>query len=405
MKMLERYEGAPVDSLRHATRQALIRLVDQAIDSKVDFVLLAGDIYDGDWRDYNTGLFFVQQMSKLASAHIPVLIIAGNHDAANKMTRQLRLPRGVQILSADSPTTVVWDQLGVAVHGQSFPRAAVTDDLSRSYPAPIPGLFNIGLLHTCAEGREGHDSYAPCSVDDLRRKGYDYWALGHIHQREILHQNPMIVFPGNTQGRSIRETGPKGCLRVQIPSSSAPTLEFLPLHSAQWEHLHIALNASSNVDSILEQVTQSLQQLIDKSADINLVARITLAGEWSRDRSWPDPDQWAGEIRSLATNLSGGSIWIEKVKTSLRWIDQGMDDAPTQLALHALLRQWQSLRSSDAPLQSIADSLKTLQNKLPPELALASGIDFTSPTQLRQLLDDVVPLLTELFRKAEESPA
>ena len=201
LRGLERYERAPVEAMQHATRRALVHLVDLALEEKVHFVLLAGDLWDGDWRDYNSGLFFVQQMARLHDSRIPVFLIAGNHDAANRMTRSLRLPDGVRVLDADAPETVLLADLGVALHGQSFAQYNITDDLSLRYPAARPGCFNIGMLHTSATGREGHERYAPCSVEGLLAKGYDYWALGHVHKREILYDDPLIVFPGNTQGR------------------------------------------------------------------------------------------------------------------------------------------------------------------------------------------------------------
>jgi DNA repair exonuclease SbcCD nuclease subunit len=213
---LDAYDGAPVEQIRGATRRALANLVELAETERAAFVLVAGDLYDGDWRDYNTGLYFVRQMSRLREAGTPVYIIAGNHDAASQITKSLRLPENVRMLSADRPESVVLEAEGVAIHGQSFATRAVTDDLSATYPVRLAGFFNVGLLHTCAEGREGHEPYAPCRIEALVAKGYDYWALGHIHKREILHGDPWVVFCGNLQGRHIRETGAKGCSLVTV---------------------------------------------------------------------------------------------------------------------------------------------------------------------------------------------
>ena len=204
---LPRYDGAPVEQMRGSTRRALENLVDLALTEQVAFVLIAGDLYDGDWRDYNTGLFFAAQMTRLREAGTPVFIVSGNHDAASQITRSLRMPDNVTVLPANSPDTVRRDDIGIAVHGQSFRTRAVADDLSAAYPDPVRGMFNIGLLHTSADGRPGHDPYAPCSLDKLRAKGYDYWALGHVHAREVLCDDPWVVFSGNTQGRHIRELG------------------------------------------------------------------------------------------------------------------------------------------------------------------------------------------------------
>jgi len=208
---LERYEGAPIDEIRTTTRRAFDNLVDLAINEAVDFVLLAGDLYDGDWKDFNTGLYFVERMGRLRDAGIKVFIIAGNHDAASQITKRLKLPDNVKTFSTRHPERIILDELDVAIYGQGFANRAVTDDLSQAYENGDPQLFNIGLLHTCLDGKPGHEPYAPCKIDGLRSKGYEYWALGHVHKREIITQDPWIVFPGNTQGRHMRETGNKGC--------------------------------------------------------------------------------------------------------------------------------------------------------------------------------------------------
>ena len=211
---LDVYEGAPAAEIRGATRRAFENLVQTALAEKVDFVVLAGDIYDGDWKDYNTGLHFAARIARLREAGIPVILAAGNHDAASSISRSLRLPDNARVFPHDRPDTFRLESVNVAVHGQSFGSPAVRADLSRGYPAPVPGCFNVGLLHTGVNGREGHEPYAPCTLAALREKGYDYWALGHVHQREVLSAEPLVVFPGNTQGRHARETGAKGCILV-----------------------------------------------------------------------------------------------------------------------------------------------------------------------------------------------
>ena len=181
LRGLERYENAPVDRMRRATRRAFERLVDLAIEKRVDFVVIAGDLYDGDCRDYNTGLYLTRQLGRLRDEKIPVFLIAGNHDAANRMTRVLPLPDNVRMLGHDRPETVCIKDLDVAIHGQSFGKPAVTENLAAGYPAALPGCVNIGVLHTGLGGMNGHERYAPCTLDELRFKRYDYWALGHIH--------------------------------------------------------------------------------------------------------------------------------------------------------------------------------------------------------------------------------
>ena len=235
LRGLERYDGAPVEQIRQTTRMAMRNLVRAAIEEKVDFVMIAGDLYDGDWRDFNTGLFLLQQMSELRSADIRVFIVSGNHDAASQITRSLRMPKNVHLFPTDAPDTVILGELGVAIHGQGFAKEAVTANLAQGYPQAQAGLFNIGLLHTSVTGRDGHEPYAPCSLADLLAKGYDYWALGHVHTREVLHEHdPWIVFPGNIQGRHIRETGAKGCMVVTVEDGEVVEATHRNLDVLRW---------------------------------------------------------------------------------------------------------------------------------------------------------------------------
>ncbi len=193
LRGLDKYEGAPAARLRAATRHALENLVALCIEEEAAFLLLAGDVFDGGWKDFSTGLFFATQMTRLREAGIPVVIVRGNHDAASSITKNLtlRLPDNVHELSSKKAETFELADAGVCVHGQSFAKQATTDDLAARYPDAVRGAFNIGLLHTCLDGREGHDRYAPTSLETMRAKGYDYWALGHVHVA-LLHDEGLF---------------------------------------------------------------------------------------------------------------------------------------------------------------------------------------------------------------------
>lgn len=177
MRGLARYDGAPIEQLRLATRTALANLVDLAIEEAADALLIAGDLFDGDWLDYGTGAHFAREMNRLRDAAIPVIAVAGNHDAASRITKVLRMPDNFRMLSTKEAETAVYEDLGLAVHGQGFATPAVLDDLSAGYPAPLAGYTNVGLLHTSADGRPGHQPYAPCRPERLAERGYAYWAL------------------------------------------------------------------------------------------------------------------------------------------------------------------------------------------------------------------------------------
>src|SRR5690625_6385033 len=91
-----------------------------------------------------------------------------------------------------------------------------------------------GSLHS----NTGYGVYAPFYLRDLVEKDFDYWALGHIHQREILKENPHIVYPGNIQGRNRKEQGEKGCYYVTL-SQASTTVSFVTLQAIQFMALVI----------------------------------------------------------------------------------------------------------------------------------------------------------------------
>ena len=311
---LQKYPGAPVEQIRGATRQALQALVELALGEDVAFVLIAGDLYDGDWKDYNTGLFLSAQMTKLREAGVKVFIVDGNHDAASHMTKHLRLPENVRRLSSRNPESIELGDLGVVVHGHSFSIKAVSDDLAAKFPQAIPGLFNIGLLHTSATGRPGHEPYAPCTLDELLSKGYDYWALGHVHQREVLHREPWVLFAGNIQGRHVRETGPKGCTLVTVDDGKVVSLEHQDLDVLRWSVCEVDASGAENAQEALDLVLKRLEEEINLSAGRPLAVRLRLIGPCRAHTELAmNADRWVNEIRTMATDLSGEEIWMEKI--------------------------------------------------------------------------------------------
>ena len=260
LRGLDRYEGAPVARLRTATRAALERLVDVAITEHVDFVLFAGDIYDRDWQDFHTGLFFREQMVRLGRANIRVFIVQGNHDAQGVITRQLILPPNVTVFSSRTAQTFRIDELSVAIHGRSFPDRAVDEDLVPAYPPPVPDFFNIGMLHTSLNGRPGHDPYAPTDLATLVSKGYDYWALGHVHAREVVSEAPRVVFPGNLQGRHANETGAKGCEMVTVNAGRIEA-EFVALDVVRWHQMAVPLDGHDRLETLGAAVSEALEPM------------------------------------------------------------------------------------------------------------------------------------------------
>lgn len=404
LKGLERYEGSPADEIRGATRRALERLVDLAIGEEVALVLLAGDLYDGQWRDYNTGLFFIAQMTRLREAGIRVYLVAGNHDAANRTTRWLQLPEGVTLFSSRKPETAVLEDLHVAVHGQSFAAAAVFDDLAEQYPAPRGGCFNIGLLHTSATGSAEHERYAPCTLDTLRSKQYDYWALGHVHRREVLCREPFVAFSGNLQGRHIRESGPKGCLLVTVDDDQSVRPEFRPLDVLRWERAVVDAGKSRTTDELLSEIADRLAELHGQSDGRLLAVRVELVGESAvHETLRARRGRLTGEIRSQAIQVGGGEIWVEKILVDTSPPRGAKDAAAGPLAeLADLLRR---LKCDAGELAALDADFSALWSKLPVELKEGpDAVRLDDPDGLRPLLDDVEPLLAGRLLGKDAAP-
>jgi DNA repair exonuclease SbcCD nuclease subunit len=391
---LDQYEGSPVEALRGATRRAMENLVELAAARPVDFVLIAGDLYDGDWRDYNTGLYFVSQMARLREAGIPVMIIAGNHDAASRMTRTLRLPDNVTLFPADHPDTVILSGLNAAIHGQSFSSPAVKRNLAVQYPEPLSGHVNIGMLHTGLTGREGHEPYAPCSLEELVSKGYDYWALGHVHQREILSEHPLIVFSGNIQGRHIRETGSKGCMVVEVDGDGRMTPEFQPLDVIRWAYAPVDVSDDTDGYSVVGKVSEQLAQILEENEGMALAVRVEISGQSKAHEALHSaPDHWVQEIRSAALDAGAGQIWVEKVRFLTHSASEKTEEIPDG-PVGEILRVFDPAQSNPELLGSLKESLADLEKKLPKEIRDIPDIFAPDDGQwLAQALAEVRPLL------------
>ena len=307
--------GELAAEFRGATRQALVNLVDLAIDRGVAFVIIAGDLFDGDWKDYATGLAFARQAGRLHRAGIPTFLLYGNHDAESVVRKRLQLPDSVHIFSSRKAETVDRPDLGVALHGRSFARPETTEDLAAGYPAPRDGRFNIGVLHTALDGREGHAPYAPCSLQQLVHHGYDYWALGHVHRHEVLHSHPHVVFPGNLQGRHVRETGAKGACLVTIADGAVANVAFTPLDAARWAIAVIDATGCARPTDIGERARAELAPLVAEAEGRPLAVRVVLDNADQLGAALRgDTEHLAAELQAEAASL-GEAVWIESVQT------------------------------------------------------------------------------------------
>jgi exonuclease SbcD len=395
---LSRYEGAPADRIRSATRRAFDRLVQAAISENAAFVVIAGDLFDGDWRDYNTGLFFTAVMGRLREAGIKVFLVSGNHDAASRITRSLHLPDNVHRFDASRPETVLLDNLPVAVHGRSYPRRAVRDNLALEYPPPVDGRVNVGILHTAATGRPGHAPYAPCRIEELIDKGYDYWALGHVHQQEIVHRDPWIVFPGNPQGRHINESGAKGCMRVRVSSGRVDQVQPLALDDLRWRRLAVDVGGCADADQVIDRLRAVLEATVSDAEGRLLCARIDIGGRCPAHRELTaDPDKWVNEIRAAAMERWPDNVWIERVRIDTAPPLGERVDSDDGAILGDLMGFLEQPQDTPELANALAAELAPLKRKLPP-LPADGGpeddLDLDAPQMMQSLLVEAGRLLS-----------
>lgn len=393
LKGLESHEDAPVEQIRGATRRAFDNCIELAIEEAVDFMLIVGDLYDVDWKDYNTGLYFAGRMGMLKKAGIPVFIVSGNHDAANQITRTMPLPDNVTLFSAKKPQSAHLRELGVSLHGQSYGSRAVTENLASHYPRFEPGFFNIGLLHTSLTGREGHEEYAPCTLDDLQSKGYDYWALGHIHNREIVARNPWIVFPGNIQGRHIRETGAKGATLVTVEDGRVTEVQNYALDVLRWIICQVDLSSCETTGTVCETVRQALEGELALAGDKPLAVRLIITGECPvHTELAARTAHWIQQFRGIAAGLA--NVWLEKVTFHTRRPELPADTLEEDIALTGLLRAIEKMKLDEDTLTALVPELSGLYSKLPPEIhTQEESFLHPSPETIPDLREQVQDLL------------
>ena len=411
LRGLSSYPDAPAERLRTATRDAFHSLVSSALDEQVDFMVIAGDVYDGDWKDFNTGLFFVRQMGRLRQAGIPVYLLYGNHDAESEMTRGLELPDNVHVFSSRKAETFRIEDLKVALHGRSFKVAATTENLLPGYPEPVAGWLNIGVLHTALEGNTEHARYAPCSVAELQAKAYQYWALGHVHQHWILRGDTTIAYPGNLQGRHIRELGARGALLVTAEAAEITEVDRLEVDVLRWHALEVDCSAASDRRSAVRLAGQAMAQRLDATpADLPLAVRVVFKGRSAAHAELlVDEGQLRQEVIAQAVALDADRIWIEKVRvstealaTALPSLDDEAQGALAELEGLALSAQGDPdfVRSLQADWQALLEKLPHDVLQAAPELsALRQDPLAQVPDRIRQ----AAPLLMARVGQGERS--
>lgn len=310
--------------LAEAEFGALRRLTDMALREEADFVVIAGDLFDSADRSLRAQAALHRSWSRLAAAGAQVFAIHGNHDPLGLERARFELPEGVHIFGAGGnaehrPAYRRDGKPAAFVYGISYDRRAVTDNLVPGY-RPAPGAdFHIALLHANVDGDPDHDAYAPCRLSDLLGAGFQYWALGHIHGRRVLHEYPHVVYPGNLQGRHAGETGAKGCYIVDVDASGGLRLTFMPLDEVRWLACRVSIEGIADEERLLEQMEESVYGAAASADGRSVMLEMVIGGRGPLHRRLEsrNVDELLAALRERlgepAAGDGAGWVWVHRL--------------------------------------------------------------------------------------------
>ncbi len=402
---LAQYPGAPVSEIRNATRRAFEKVLDSAVAEKIDFLIIAGDLYDTGLKSFESALFFNKQMARLKDIGIQVYLIHGNHDAASRLIKQVRPPGNVHVFKANEPQTFLLDHLRVAIHGQSFATPNVIDDLASKYPSPVANFFNIGILHTNLSNVSEHANYAPCDLDTLKASGYQYWALGHVHNRQVLCTDPYIVYPGNIQGRHGKELGEKSCELVTVSDTGVVSLQTLFTSVVPWTQIDLNASDCHTLQDVGDKLRIDLGYLVAQEKDRERITalrlRITGSTDVHADLS-RDPEEVRAEAISVVNECGNGLLWLERIEIkTLPIVDRAAllkrDDPLGEVARIAAELRRDSSRL--AGWRVIAE----LEKKLPSDIGEGAEPIAFDPVALNAALEEAEDLLMARLSTGEST--
>ncbi len=309
--------GLPTDRLnrlRDSTFVALTNLINYALETKPDFILIVGDIYDGEDRSLRAQMKFHEGMKKLHAVGIQVLISHGNHDhLAGKWTR-FDLPPNVHVFDENvGEVQLNVNGQALSIYGFSYKERHIRDKMIDRYPvADKHDSFHIGMLHGSLAGDDTHAVYAPFTKSELLAKQYDYWALGHIHLRQHLHENPPIVYPGNLQGRHRNERGVKGFYEVELSKTGA-SLHFIPASAIVFDRLDVSCAGISHANEWLVACTEVLESFVAQhGAGIVELSMIDVDNGAVNLFSQSREEEWLDVLRDVVGE-SEPFVWVQKI--------------------------------------------------------------------------------------------
>ena len=394
-------ESAEVaEQLQKSTFSAFDALIKACIDHQVNFLLVAGDVYDGADRSLSAQLHFRDGLKQLADAGIRSFVVHGNHDPLDGRVSTIEWPQEVHNFgkAAETVTVEVDGESVASVSGISFPKKNVEINLAKKLKPGPDHLFQIGLLH-CNVGKDtGHDPYAPCELGELQSSGFNYWALGHVHTRTKLSENPWVVYPGNSQGRSIREQGARGCYLVRVDRQCTAEMEFVPLDVVRWHQTSVSILDIESLDALDRRLVEVAEALPEAGRDV--VCRISIEGRGPLYKELRNEGAEAELLQRIRQNLESSDplIWVQRIELNcLPQVDLQQRAEQGDL-LAEVLTLANETAESPAGLQRIeADALDDLWKNPRAKKGLAPLDD----ADIRKILDQAKLLCLDLLEEEE----
>jgi DNA repair exonuclease SbcCD nuclease subunit len=303
---------AMVNRAIRATYESFSAIVQEAIRKKVDFVLVSGDVYHEEDRSIHAQWFFKQQAEKLHQANITLYVIHGNHDPLIQKEQLIAMPENVHIFPTHVSHTVHTTQSGerAIIYGFSYPERAFMND-----PVPLfkklkeDEAYHIGLLHGQENGLVDHDPYAPFSTVDLKNVGFDYWALGHVHKRQVINSHPPVIYPGNIQGCHRKEQGEKGAYYVEMTKTTT-TFTFFGTGPVQWQDITVKVNDMKSIDELMAYTLDTITHL---SSSHMYMIHLYFTGPGVLHETLIKKKVQEDLMDILQEELEYDSIWIDKL--------------------------------------------------------------------------------------------
>lgn len=395
---LQGTDDALAGQLCDATFRAFDGLVRTALERRVDFVLVAGDVFDGAERSLRAQVRFRDGLARLAREGIPSYVIHGNHDPLDGWISSIRFPDLVTVFPGDRVRSEVFHRDGQAlarIHGISYPRRTVPDDFGRGFAREGPEPLQIGLFHCNVGGDSRHDPYAPRTVEELRATGLDYWALGHIHEARVLSPDaPFVAYPGNPQGRHVREAGPRGALLVETEGPRVVRHETVALDVVRWELLEVDAGGLRTMEALQQRLQEVLEEARDEAAGRSLVARVRLVGRSPLNRELARDLPGLLAVAREAWPPGEPFTWIERLDDQTRPDVDLEERARAEDFVGSVLRLGRELRERPEELAGWLEDLYEHHR-------LRKRVRTPHPEELRALMDEALSLAADRLLEDE----